>query len=183
MPRPHSPPKIKINKKGKKIIIGCYRVNGFTSNSHTISDYKLQIRIPPMKMCTRCNFIWQILSVTCCRSANFSGNSGFLHQYNWQSLYKFEILLTFSEVLGHIWPRIWPVCGSNLQSLSFSLTYHQILSCETQLVSYIGKSIRYLTFDWCYPLLNIVARRYNYKWPWKFHKLANQLTKSHSLLF
>jgi hypothetical protein len=114
------------NKMQMKILMKYFFL---IQNDHTISDYKLQIRIPPMKMCTRCNFIWQILSVTCCRSANFSGNSGFLHQYNWQSLYKFEILLTFSEVLGHIWSRIWPVCGSNLQSLSFSLTYHQILSC------------------------------------------------------
>jgi hypothetical protein len=91
-------------------------------------------------MCTRCNFIWQILSVTCCRSANFSGNSGFLHQYNWQSLYKFEILLTFSEVLGHIWSRIWPVCGSNLQSLSFSLTYQYLSYKVTSSTHFHGRN-------------------------------------------
>ena len=58
-----------------------------------LSPLKLWVRTSFMARCTRYNFMWKSLSVTCDRSVVFSGYSGFPHQVNWPPRYITEILL------------------------------------------------------------------------------------------
>ena len=66
-----------------------------------LSPLKLQVRIPLMARCTRYNFVWSSLLVTCDRSVVFSGYSGFLHQKNWPPRYNWNIVE--SGVKHHTW--------------------------------------------------------------------------------
>ena len=57
-----------------------------------LSPLTLWVRIMLMARCSWYNIMWSSLSVRYGRSVVFSGNSGFLYQYNWPSRYNWNIV-------------------------------------------------------------------------------------------
>jgi hypothetical protein len=71
-----------------------HMVVGFTTTC-AISVYhhlSCEFKSRYLERCTWDKFMWQRLSVTCEKSAVFSGHSGFLHQKNWLQRYNWNIV-------------------------------------------------------------------------------------------
>ena len=63
------------------------------------------------------------MSVTCCRSVVFGGYSSFLHQYNWPSLYDWNIIESGFKHHSHN-PIYWPLdCVNILLLITFFLLW------------------------------------------------------------
>ena len=71
--------------------IVCFFIYNYLCNQ-CLSPLNLWFWTPFMVRCTRCNSMWQSLSVNCNRSVVFSWYPGFLNQWNWPPRYSWNIV-------------------------------------------------------------------------------------------